>query len=619
MKALEEMEQVVSNENGRTEENNPQVIFAKYKREIITHIRDISKTTVPKLDGHIKKSKDQMDQILNDSTIQLEEKQALAAIIEEKIRDLEMRRHTKVRDNLAAKNAIESETLSKYWIQINKEKKPRDTIEKLQASNVTRPAPRPGYEVRSDKMANMARDYHNDLQSAGLDSIIENQETQDVLANLEPRLSSAEKQGLSHYIKYHEVQQTIKDLPNGKAAGIDGIPHEFWKTLADRHVNRTKANIPSFDIVKCLTTVYNDIEKYGVSPTTNFAKGWMCPIYKKGDTAEICNYRPITVLNTDYKIMTRILTTRLSVVAPKLVHCDQAGFMKGRRIEDQTELAKLMLNKCEVDEENGVIVCLDQEKAYDKIRHEFIWESLEKYQLPEHFIKTVRTLYTGAETVVIINGVISSPYRVTRGVRQGDPLSCLIFNLAIESLASLLRGSQLQGFKTEGYTDRLITTLFADDTTVYLSQQDDFADLQEILNKWCHVSGAKFNVQKTIIIPVGTPEYRRNVCQSRQINEGHQQVPNNIQIAKDGTPVRVLGAFIGNGLNEVSIWTSTLEKIDSHLKQWNRNHPTQDGRRHIINMEVAARTQYLTRVQGMLNRLWLKKFNTLCGMTKARS
>ena len=297
--------------------------------------------------------------------------------------------------------------------------------------------------------------------------------------------------------------------------------------------------------------------------------------------------------------MTQILTTRLSGVVPNLIHQDQAGFIKGRRIEDQTELAKLMLNKCEADEENGVIVCLDQEKAYDKICHDFIWKSLEKYQFPEHFIKTIRALYTNAETVIIINGVISSAYHVTRGVWQGDPLSCLIFNLAIESLASMLRNSTLKGFKIKCNTDRLITTLFADDTTVYLSQQDNFADLQQILLKWCHVSGAKFNVQKTVIIPIGTPQYQELVCQSRKMSPEHPRIPDSIQIAKDGTPTRMLGAFIGNGLEEISIWTPTLEKINSQLKIWNRNHPTQDGRRLVINMEIAARTQYLTRVQGM--------------------
>jgi Reverse transcriptase (RNA-dependent DNA polymerase) len=165
----------------------------------------------------------------------------------------------------------------------------------------------------------------------------------------------------------------------------------------------------------------------------------MCPLYKKGDRTHISNYRPITVLNTDYKILTHAPTNHLTTVVPSLIHPDQAGFMRGRRIEDQIKLIKVMINKCEEDDKNGAIVCLDQEKAYDKITHEFLWATLNKFDFPVHFINTVQYLYASAETQVIINGEISQPFHVLHGVRQGDPLSCLLFNLAIESLAAMLR------------------------------------------------------------------------------------------------------------------------------------------------------------------------------------
>ena len=79
---------------------------------------------------------------------------------------------------------------------------------------------------------------------------------------------------------------------------------------------RKKMKKPAFNIVKTLTIIYNDIEKNGLDRNSKFTKGWICPIYKKGNKMEIGNYRPITVLNSDYKIMTRMLTTRLSKLAP---------------------------------------------------------------------------------------------------------------------------------------------------------------------------------------------------------------------------------------------------------------------------------------------------------------
>ena len=184
-------------------------------------------------------------------------------------------------------------------------------------------------------------------------------------------------------------------------------------------------------------------------------------------------------------------------------------------------------------------------------------------------------------------------------MRQGDPLSCLLFNIAIESLAQTLRHSGLSGLRTNDDVERIITTLFADDTTVYLAENDQFADLEVILRKWCEASGASFNILKTVVIPVGTLEYRNRLHLTRKSNPSDQAIPENIRIARDGELTRLLGAFVGNDVDSVSVWTPTLEAIDKDLKRWSRGNPSIEGRRLIINMVVGGRTQYLTRVQGM--------------------
>lgn len=332
---------------------------------------------------------------------------------------------------------------------------------------------------------------------------------------------------------------------------------------------------------------------------TNFSEGWMCPIYKKKDRTDISNYRPITVLNADYKIMTRTMAMRLATAAPSVIHKDQAGFMKGRHIEDHTDLVNAMISKCKLTEDNGVIIFLDQEKAYDKIRHDFLWKTLAHLNFPARFINMLKAIYSDAFTQIIINGVIGRAFRITRGVRQGDPISCLLFNLAIESLACMLRASPLTGFGIKGLSEKLIATLFADDTTVYLSEDDSYAALEEILNKWCTISGARFNIEKTEILPVGSPEYRAKMHKTRKLNNTDTAVAPNIRILKDGDHARVLGAYVGNKINEISIWTPIMEKIDTNLKRWAKGNPTQEGRRLVVNMEVGGHTQYLTRVQGM--------------------
>lgn len=121
-----------------------------------------------------------------------------------------------------------------------------------------------------------------------------------------------------------------------------------------------------------------------------------------------------------------------------------------------------------------------------------------------------------------------------------------------------------------------------------------------ILHKWCHVSGAKFNIQKTVILLIGSEEYRNNVVTTRKMRtENEDVIPQGITIVQDGTPVRILGAFIGNKTNDLAIWTPTIEKIQKRLRNWAKCRPTLEGKKLITGMEIGSLTQYLTQVQGM--------------------
>jgi hypothetical protein len=364
----------------------------------------------------------------------------------------------------------------------------------------------PIYEKRSDKMAELAKTYHENLQSEGLASPEEQEEAEKADLNDVKKLSQQNKAKLSQYLMRGGIARVLKRLPNGKAPGIDGPVHELWKSINEKF-ERTKKNQEnkSLNIANFLKMVYNDIEKYGVHPETHFAEGWMCLIHKKNDERNVANYRPITLLNTDYEILTKVLAIRLAETAPSVIHRDQAGFIPGLY---QVKLVESIISHVEHE---GTVVALDQEKAYDKISHKYLWNKLEKANFPQHFIGTMKSLYEHAYTSVTVSGEQSSRYRVTRGVRQGDPISCLLFNLAIEPLAQMIRASDLQGFPCPDREDRIIAALFADDTTVCLSEEDNFAGLDNILEVWCKASGAKFNKGKTQVIPIGPETYRNRV------------------------------------------------------------------------------------------------------------
>jgi Reverse transcriptase (RNA-dependent DNA polymerase) len=144
----------------------------------------------------------------------------------------------------------------------------------------------------------------------------------------------------------------------------------------------------------------------------------------------------MTLLNTE--MLTKILAIQVMDHIATLINKDQAGFIPKRTIFDHIRLVKAIITYTDITEKDGAIIALDQGKAYDKIRHDYLWKTLEAFNLPENFIKTIRALYQNTKTQVAINGILSEPFKITRGICQGDPLSCPIFDIGIEPLACII-------------------------------------------------------------------------------------------------------------------------------------------------------------------------------------
>ena len=142
----------------------------------------------------------------------------------------------------------------------------------------------PIYTHRSDEMAEIGRKYHHELQTHGIESSPDEYEetVKDVLGSIKTSLTENDRTEMSQNITQNEIHKAIQDLPEGKAPGLDGIPHELWKKLAqDFKDNKDCSDYHTFDVVKLLWLVYTNIQEQGIAIGTDFAEGWMCPIYKK--------------------------------------------------------------------------------------------------------------------------------------------------------------------------------------------------------------------------------------------------------------------------------------------------------------------------------------------------
>ena len=581
---------------------NPQSLWEGFKTNAQEIAKEILGTSHHRINTSIQRLEKDRNALANNPDADTNDDiRTNEALIAHKIEHLESLVAHNKSNALKAELATHREKLGGVWSAINKQRKPRDLIRRLKIPNSTPPQ----YERDSERMADLAMRYHDNLQSLDLNPDLDDRkERTDIILNEIPEnqtLKNSDAQAENQPLTEAQTRKALHLSKNGSATGMDGCPYEFWKALNGLHERSSKANKPSFDIIKTMTRVLVDIQTHGVDKNTSFALGWMCPIYKKKDRTEISNYRPITLLNTDYKILTKTMAIQLMDNIDSMVHKDQAGFIPGRSILDHIRLAEAIINYAEATEQNGAIVALDQEKAYDKICHDYLWEVLKAFNLPGTFTKTLKSLYQNASTLVAINGFFSDPFKITRGIRQGDPLSCAIFDLAIEPLACMIRKEpNLEGIKVPGLREHLKAKFFADDTSLYMNESDRFEIVETLLRDWCLVSGAKFNMEKTEVIPIGSITHRNQVVRTRKINsQDENSLNDSIKIADEGQAIRFLGAYIGNHTNDEVPWEPIIDKINRMLGRWGTSRPTMKGRKTIIQAVIGGCTQYLTMAQGM--------------------
>lgn len=481
------------------------------------------------------------------------------------------------------------ESVSKYWFSIGKSLMTESMIRSLKDEEGI-PCP------HTDDMLEIAAKHHETLMRC-LEMTAERQHALAKIVSMakETPLSPANAERLGSALTEVDAELAIRVSQTGKAPGEDGIPYEFYKKWEDKYKKRTPntPEIPS--IVQMMVKAWNAPSRK-TAAQTEYVKGLMALLYKKGDKELPANYRPITLLNTDEKLETKCLATRMGLILPSIIHPDQAGFVPGRDILDQVKLAKVIAEYCEVTEQNGCLIALDQEKAYDRIDHSYQWEILAAYGVPGSFIQRIQALYANATTQVMINRKLSCSFPVNRGVRQGDPMSCLLFDLAIEPLAESLRRSTLHGIRIPGQAGRIICKLFADDTQLYLAKHDSPREAMGLAENWTIASTAKFNKGKTEVLPLGKQSFRNRVVATRRvagkITPNDDPLPVGARVIKTGKSLRILGRRVGYKLDIDEIWDPIINKMEVAVKKWATRPITMKGKAIVASFLVLSLAQY---------------------------
>ena len=153
------------------------------------------------------------------------------------------------------------------------------------------------------------------------------------------------------------------------------------------------------------------------------------------DRLLIRNWRPISLLNLDYKIAAKSIATRITKVLSKLIHHNQSEFIKGRYTGESIRLIEDVMEFTKRKNIEGLLISVDFEKAFDSLEICYLLKVLQIFNFGPNLIHWVKTFYNNITSCVMNNGLSSGYFRVERGVRQGDPLSPYLFLLGIELFA----------------------------------------------------------------------------------------------------------------------------------------------------------------------------------------
>ena len=392
----------------------------------------------------------------------------------------------------------------------------------------------------------------------------------ELIDDLDFSLTDSEREQCEGLFTQEELLLALQGLQTGKSPGSDGLPTEFYLTFWD-------------SLSDPLVEIYNERFRLGVLSDSQ-RKGLLRLIHKKDERNLVKNWRPISLLNTDYKLASKVITERLKKVMSSIVHLDQTCSVPGRSIFSNLQLIHDVLDMIDKTNETGILVTLDQEKAFDRVDHQFLMRVLSKFGFGPTFCGWVSLFYRDVFSRVICNGQLTSPIFLGRGVRQGCPLSPLLYVLVSEVLSTQVRKcKEIEGFRLPGAGGlQFKISQYADDATNFLKTERSLFRLLGIVHKYELGSGAKLNTAKSEAMWLG--RWRDNDATHFGLNWV--------------TKMRILGVYFSNGLLlvENDNWKSKLDKLKSVVNLWSSRELSFIGRTMILNVLGASRFWHVAKV-----------------------
>ena len=342
-------------------------------------------------------------------------------------------------------------------------------------------------------------------------------------------------------ISTSELLNALKLLKNESSPGLDGIPIEFYKFFWS-------------DIKEIFTNCVKYIFEYG-NLTPSQKESLICLLHKGHnlDREEIKNWRPIALCNSDYKIIAKLFAIRLCSVTDKLIDQNQSAFVKGRNISLMIREINDVIEREKHLKSSSIILSIDYAKAFDTISTSAIIKALRLYGFGKYFVDWIKILLKDRRCCIRNAGFISEPFPMERGVRQGCPISPILFILTTELLAASIRADpKIRGIEIPGFVRAIKIRFFADDTTLFLRDMIDFREVLSKIKQFSIFSGLQLNTKKSFALQFGNDDLNGTFKQG----------------IKFVTKFKILGIYFSSKEEAINMDENTTEKIKNLKKNF---------------------------------------------------
>ena len=378
--------------------------------------------------------------------------------------------------------------------------------------------------------------------------------------------------------------QALKGTAGGKAPGSDGLTYEvykaFWGVLAD-------------PLAECFNEAFADTSEGG-GLSDSQRRGVITLLHKGGDKPadQVASYRPITLLNSDVKLLARVLVGRMVPALECVIDPTQTAFLPGRWIGDNVLFHLEEVDYCQAQRVPGCVLFLDFEKAYDRLDRGWLFRCIDRLGFPPEVGRWVRLLLQGSVAAVLYHGFLSPWVPVRAGVAQGSPASPVLYAIAAQPLAARLRQVQAAGL-----VDAVLlpdgsaappSHQHADDTTLHAQTPGGVkAALQLAVEPFGRATNARLNVGKSHGLLLGGHDSEA----ARVVAEAITGVP----FVPPEQHLRHLGVLLSVGDPEgarMALLAKRRAWVQFRVRIWARFDLSYLGRLHVAKQVLASSLYY---------------------------